>query len=242
MHRLLAILFTVFILFSCKKDIDPIDVDLGYEYQPLEVGYWVEYDVDSIFFDDFTGTVDTYFYQRREFFESEFLDLNGETNVRVEQSIRNSPQDAWAISYIGSFKQTTINLQKVEYDLRFIKFAFPPVVGKQWQGHIYINTTDQPSLEYLDRERYEWNFTFTKVNEPAIINGFSFDATAEILQIDQENLFEKKYSKEVYAKNVGMVSKEMIILETQAPPINVPFIDRAEKGFIVRYTISNFKQ
>jgi hypothetical protein len=234
-------IFVLLTLFSCKKG-EVADIDLGYDYQPLEVGFWVEYEVDSFFFNDFTSTVDTYHYFRREYIESEFEDLNGDINYRLEQSIKLEENAPWVISYIGSYRQTAINLQKVEYDLRFIKLAFPPKLGKSWQGHSFINAINQPSLEYLDRTRFNWLYTYKTVNQPLEIGGFSFENTAEIVQIDEENLFEKKFSKEIYAKNVGLISKEMLILETQAPPSGVTFIERAQKGFIVKYTITNFKQ
>lgn len=242
MSKIRGIFFLLLLtLFSCKKD-EPGEINLGYDYQPLEVGHWVEYQVDSIFFDDFNERIDTFTFFRRELLESEFADLNGEPNFRVEQSVKSNIDDAWQIIHVASFKRTAINLQKVENDLRFVKFAFPPMVGKSWQGHIFINTGGQASLEYLDRERFDWTYRFTSVGEPMSMGGFNFSETAEIVQIDEENLFEKKFSKEIYAKNVGLISKEMLILETQAPPSGVSFIDRAQKGFIVKYTISNFKQ
>lgn len=231
-------------VLSCSKDDEPTTIDLGYEYQPLEIGYWLEYQVDSVFFNDFNNppTRDTFQFFLREYFESTFLDLNLDTNIRVEQSVRNQAGMPWTIRHIASYKRTPINLQKVEHDLRYVKFAFPPSVGKNWQGHIYINVIDQPVLEFLDRTRYDWEYRFTAVNEPLTVGSFQFDSTATILQIDEENLFEKKFSEEIYAKNVGLVSKEMIILETQAPPSSVPFIDRAETGFMVKYTLTDFKQ
>lgn len=242
MNKYVATLSAIFLVFfACKKG-EVAYVDLGYDYQPLEVGFWVEYKVDSIFFDDFTSSVDTYNYYRREYIESDFTDLNGDVNYRLEQSIKLEENDAWVISYVGSYRRNAINLQKVEYDLRFIKFVFPPMLEKSWQGHYYINTINEPSLEYLDRIRYNWEYKYTTVNEPLNLGGFSFENTSEIIQIDEENLFEKKFSKEIYAKNVGLISKEMLILETQAPPSGVTFIERAQKGFIVKYTIVNFKQ
>lgn len=244
MNKWWIIALGIILGFSCNKDDEPTTIDLGYEYQPLEIGYWLEYQVDSIFFNDFNDppTRDTFQFQLREYFESTFLDLNGDTNIRVEQSIRIDQGTSWAIRHIASYKRTSINLQKVEYDLRYVKFAFPPSVGKNWQGHIFINVIDQPVLEYLDRTRYDWNYRFTSVNQPLTLGVFNFDSTATILQIDEENLFEKKFSEETYAKNVGLVSKEMIILETQAPPFSVAFIDRAQKGFIVKYSLTDFKQ
>ena len=53
------ILLIAIFSFSCEKDSeDNVTPDLGYAYAGLEVGQYVIYDVDSIFYDDFNSTID----------------------------------------------------------------------------------------------------------------------------------------------------------------------------------------
>lgn len=240
MRYLFTISLLVFLL-NCKKEVVGT-IDLEKDYFPLEINFWQEYKVDSITFSDFTNpvTIDTSSYFLKELIESDYLDLSNNTNYRVEQYKRYE-NSSWFINNIFSQKATNINFQKVENDLRFIKLVFPPELNKTWNGHIYIDVIDEPSLDFYNPTKFEWEYTFTAIDEKLEIGEFTFDSCVTVIQIDEENLFEKKYSKEIYAKNVGLVYKELMILETQAAPSNAPFVERAENGFILKYTITDYK-
>src|SRR4030067_3558016 len=80
-------LITVLII-SCKKDVS-VNPDLGYEYFPATVGKYVVYDVDSIVYNDFTGTTDTFKYQIKETIESIFLDNSNRQTLRIERYKKN---------------------------------------------------------------------------------------------------------------------------------------------------------
>lgn len=238
------LLFFLFAIACGKDDDSATSIDWGYDYYPAEVGYWLEYEVDSIFYDDFTDpvTIDTANYCMREEFESVFQDLSGEDNFRIEQYKKNDTASAWILDKIVSSKVTTTNFQKVENDLRFIPLVFPVKTDKSWDGLIYLNVQDEPTLEYYDDTQYPWGYRYTEVNVSKQLGNFSFDSCVVVAHIDDENLFEKKYSQEIYAKGVGLVYKEMIVLKTQAPPNGQPFLDRAESGFIIKQTIKNYPQ
>lgn len=242
MRKSLFLLAFIVFFAQCKKQ-ENNEVFLGKEYFPLTVGHWQTYDVDSVVISDFSDPVsfDTFSYQIRESLESSFLDLNEEENIRIEE-YKKYENTGWFINNIFSAKATDFNIQKVENDLRFIKFVFPVIENTNWNGNIYLDVIDEPTLEFYDTDKYDWDYEYTEVNVSMDIGNFTFDSCVVITQIDEENLFEKKYSTEIYAKNVGLVFKELMILETQAPPSSASFIERAENGFILRYTISDFKQ
>lgn len=241
MKYFISILFLV-LLLNCKKEtID--NVYLGKDFYPLEVGYWQEYKVDSILFNNFTNpvSVDTFSFFLKEEIESTYKDLNNDLNYRVVRS-KKSDSSAYTINHVISVKSSSTNIQKVENDLRFIKLVFPIKKDKTWNGNIYIDALDEPSLDFYNPNKFNWEYVYTDVYHSYEINGFSFDSCVTVIQIDDENLFEKKYSKEIYAKNVGLVYKELLILETQAAPSNHSFIERAENGFILKYSIVDFKK
>jgi hypothetical protein len=118
---------------------------------------------------------------------------------------------------------------------------FPVAEGREWQGHSFLNVDNEPTLEYLDDARYDWNYQYTAVDEVVVIDSFTLDSCLTVLQIDEENLFEKKFGQELYARNIGLVSKELVVLNTQAPPSGASFIDRAESGFIVSWRLRAYK-
>lgn len=238
--RYFALISIFIFLQNCKKTAHST-IDLGLSYYPLNVGDWIVYNVDSIVYNDFTNpvSIDTFSYQIREEITNDFLDLNNEQNFRIEQ-FKKYANGSWFVNNVFSAKQNQINTQKVENDLRYVKMVFPIKTGSNWNGHIYLDVADQAHLAFLNLANYNWNFSYENINETLIINNFTLDSCVTILQINEENLFEKKYAKEIYAKNIGLVYKEMRILETQAAPTSVPFEERAEKGFILIYTLSNY--
>ena len=226
---------------GCKNTKDEV-IDFKYEYYPLEPGHWIEYDVDSIIFSDIalpTVIIDTISYQIREEIASTFYDNEGRETYRIERFRRNSDDDAWIINRVWSLNFETNNLQKVEDDLRFVKLVFPPRRNKKWLGNTFIQTTEE--LEYLE----DWEYKYSEIDEPLSIAGISFDSSLTVLQEADSTLLEKTYSIERYAKNVGLVYKELQVLETQRTDpqgILLPFELKAQRGFIFRHQIRDYKK
>ncbi len=243
MRYLGIILFLTLLATSCKKDSFTAESDFGYAYQPGELGHWVDYEVDSFYFSDITipATIDTAHYYIREFLDMSYTDASGAEVIRVEQYKKYNLNDPWIIDEVGSFKLSKENFQRYFKDLRFMNLLFPVRDDNEWQGNIFLNVNNEATLEYLDDSKYDWRYRYTYSNEPIQIGSFLLDSCLQVIQIDEENLFEKKYSEEIYARGIGLVSKEMIILNTQAPPSSQPFLERAQSGFILRYKLIDYK-
>lgn len=242
-HFAFYITLSLVALSACKEESFKDEADFGYAYLPSDLDYWQEYEVDSIFYDDVStpSTIDTSHFYIREYYESQFLNASGEENIRVEQYRKQNITDAWYLYQVGSVQVNANSFQRNFKDLRFLNLIFPIRQGVEWQGHSYIDAFDEASLEYLDPNKYDWSYEYLEVDLPYNLSNFSFDSCLFVLQIDEENLFEKKYSKEIYARGVGLVEKEMIILNTQAPPSGASFFERAESGFIYKQTLINYK-
>lgn len=243
MRKLIGICVSLIVLLACKEDSFTPESDFGYAYQPKTPGHWVEYVVDSTIYSDVTSppTITTSTFYIREQIDSVFSDASGDENIIVTQFRKSNLSDPWDVYQIGSFKITESSHQRYFNDLRFINLIFPVREGREWQGHSFLNVDNEPTLEYLDDTRYDWNYTYTAVDEVVAIDSFTLDSCLTVLQIDEENLFEKKFGQELYAKNIGLISKELLILNTQAPPSGASFIDRAESGFIVTWRLRAYK-
>jgi hypothetical protein len=198
MKKLFYIISAVAVIFSaCKKD-EKISVDQGYDYFPLNVGHTVIYDVDSIVYDDFFQPVqiDTFRFQIKEVVESAITDGQGRDAWRLERFIKTDTTD-WQIRQVWTALVTTTTAEKVEENYRYIKLAFPLKENKTWNGNSYNN---------LGFREYRYN----AINEPAQVGGINFEETAQVIQGDDENLIEKYYAEERYARNVGLIYKEII--------------------------------
>lgn len=215
-------------LYSCKKDVAP-PIDMGYDYFPTEIGKWIIYDVDSTVYDDFSDTVIIYQYLIKEVIESTFIDNQGLETQRIERYKRLDDSLQWVIKDVWFSNRTTSTAEKVEENVRFIKLTFPVNLRNSWDGNAF-NTMD------------EWNYEYTEVDVPCTINSLSFDSTATILQINDSTYIDKIYSLEIYAKNVGMIYKELIDVAANSSEIdpNTPLMDRITTGVIFTMKINSY--
>ncbi|MBL4715359.1 MAG: hypothetical protein JKX95_01900 [Bacteroidia bacterium] len=220
----------VFLFYSCKKD--PSTINLHYDYFPLKTGNWIIYNVDSIVYDDFEETIDTFSYQLKERVDSTFIDLEGDTAYVLYLFKRTADTLSWNIYKTWTAKLTSSTAEKVEDNLRFIKLAFPLSESNSWEGNSFFNSSGD------DLECYgDWDFEYSNIHKRIDSLKKSFDSTVTILQVDDKPLTNKDYSIEIYAKDVGMVYKKHICLEKGGDiSPSAPYI----KGFIYKMTVDTF--
>ena len=222
--RIMFVLTAAFFLFTaCKKDQKIPDT--GYSYFPNNIGHWCIYEVDSTVYDDFQNDTFFYRYQVKEVVESYFTDNSGRQAMRIERYKRpyidsipyaNLP---WTISRVWTFVRTSSTAEKVEEDQRFIRLAFVPREDKKWNGNAF-NTIG------------EWEYKYQSVDEPYMINTMNFDSTLSVIQKDDINLLNRRYYKERYARNVGMIEKNVIDVFDDSLVVGVPVVDRIHGGVI----------
>lgn len=240
------IYFTFVILFvaACKKTKDEIP-DLGYNYYPVEVGSYIVYDVDSIYYDDFNNTKDTFKFQLKHKIESQFIDNEGRTAYRIERSVKfynpSIPynQQQWQLRDVWVANKTNTTAELVEENTRYIKLAFPVKETQKWNGNAQ-NTSDA--------WQYEYNF----FDLPRTHGGVVYDSVLEVNQFDDKGaiLTERKFFVERYARNVGLIYKRVIDIESQPPSsytpqqlqqfFSKPILERVTSGYQFTYTINTY--
>ena len=79
------------LLSACKETPDDYTTEFGYEYYPLQVGKFIEYQMDSTIYDP---NGDTTVYHSTTFIREEILDTlsdnNGNTLYKIEQFERSA--------------------------------------------------------------------------------------------------------------------------------------------------------
>ncbi|HTF04235.1 MAG TPA: hypothetical protein VK826_09415 [Bacteroidia bacterium] len=189
-------------VFTGCRD-DEAETDIGYGYFPTQVGHWVVYEVDSTVYDDFEGDTDVYRYQIKELLESSFTDNEGRPAIRVERYKRwydpNLSYDSipWYLSRVWAFTRTTNSAEKLEENERFIRLSFPVTHGRAWDGNAF-NTIGR------------WTYTFRAADESYTINSIACDSTALVEQKKEINGLTHRVYTERYAKNIGMIEKNVI--------------------------------
>ncbi len=180
-------------LSSCKKDDTAIN--MHYDYFGLLPGRYIDYDVTEIIHDENASILhDTMHYQLRTLIGDTVIDNEGRVARRFIRFKRNSSSDSWVQTDIWTAIIVDHRAELVEENQRIIKLVFPPTSKKTWNPNAF-NTFEEQTSEYSNIHQY------IKVGQHA------FDSS---LVVDQENFgsmidYRRKY--EVYAKNVGMISK-----------------------------------
>jgi len=101
------------ILFqSCEGGTEADPIEFGYDYFPLEIGKYIEYDVDSIIYDISAGNnviVTSNSIQVREEVTDSFPDNEGRIVYRIERFERKNETEEWRVKTI-QILGTAINI------------------------------------------------------------------------------------------------------------------------------------
>ena len=195
--RFFLFISTIFIFTtSCLKPTYN-NPDFQYEYFPIEIGSWLEYEVVDI--THTSSGSDTLNYFLKEVKTNEFIDNEGEVSQRLERYWKFEINDEYVVKDIWYSKITNTTAEKVEENKRYTKLIFPIKFGAYWDGNAYNSFV-------------EWEYEYDSINEPYMINGISFDSTLKVVQRDVLTAVEYEDCHEIYAKHVGMIYKKFIVL------------------------------
>lgn len=215
---IIALLLSVGIIglvVSCSEETETLNLDYGYDYFPIETGFWVTYQVDSVIYSSFAeGGVDTSSIELREDIVESFMDNEGRPAVTLERRIRpRNSQQAWEniIPTVWYMVRTEDRAERIEGNLRFMNLTFPVLESRKWAGNTYINTDATELAIYAD-----WQYQYQEIGASRTINGLDFGETVRVIQNNYDDYVDKIYSEEVYAKGVGLVYKEQWILKIGA--------------------------
>lgn len=213
MYKIGAIFFVITLMVACKPNKEP-DLNLGYNYFPLQVGNTYIYQVDSIAFSDNNNSSDTFVFEVKQEIDSIIVNQQNQPIYVFTQSVRNADTLPW-IARTNLFIQLTNNQLIVNNQNNvLVKLVFPIGNVKSWDGNMYNQNFRQTyTLQYYDETIA--NNTSCKVQEILNINSI-------------EN--EQRYT--IYHKNVGMVEHFDQYLNTQI---------QGTLGYKVTYYLKSFK-
>lgn len=211
--------------------------DVGYAYAPAVLGKYIVYDVDSTIYDDFNNDTVYYKYRIKEKLEENYIDNQGRQAIRLVRYIKmfdstvsydNMP---WIVKDVWVYTKTNTTLEVVEEDVRFTKLVFPVAEKVTWNGNAH-NTIG------------EWEYKYAYIDNQESINGITFDKVLQVTQKDDKgiNVIHREYFIEKFAKDIGLVYKEIKDLYSNTPTIDsithqvVPVEQRITKGVIYKMT------
>lgn len=239
-HNIIYFLLAFVLLFNaCEKQTDPDDFTLDnlYEYFPANIDNGLVYQVDSMLFKrGISGLeIDTQSYIIETYLTDSINAPNASSYVWEKKY--QSTESPFNVHYQVVSKTISQNRAIIQEDnLSYISLVFPPKVQSRWNGLSLINAD---SVEYTilgERIRpfKDWNdFRILETNGTYSYGDMTFNSVVTVLQTDTENAIEKRYSLERYAKNFGLIYKELWILDTQNIS-DLPWEQKAERGFILK--------
>ena len=131
----------------------------------------------------------------------------------------------WTVKDVWSCIKTNTTYEVVEENVRLVKLTFPVKVDNYWNGNAQ-NTIG------------EWNYKYNYIDQSETVNGFAFENVLFVEQKDDKlkNVIHRQYYIEKYAKNIGLIYREIKDLYSNTVLLNVPVEQRIEKGIIYKQT------
>jgi hypothetical protein len=243
------ILSTAIFLYACnKKDTSSINSTQLIEYMPLQTGKYIHYRLDSMLFIDFGQRDTVVSYDAKDVVDGELTDNLGRQTFRIVRYLRginsNNEGDYVAkLTYFVTPSHESVEVQ--EENLKFQKLRLPVNDGFSWHGNSFLPASPYFELYQFsnDEDINMWNYTYMNVNEQATINDNTYDSTVTVQHVaDSSNvpiefpdgLAYRNYWTETYAKNIGLIYKEVVMWEYQPPNSSNPGF---RSGFGIKMSI-----
>jgi len=231
-HAYLFLMLTgLLAAFSCKKQTDTVNTAPVEEYLSLQTGKYIEYRLDSTVYIHFGQTDTVVSYYARDVIEGTATDNTGRPAYRVVRYLRSwtgttEADYTPALTYYVIPSRESIEI--TENNLRYQKLRLPVTDGYSWRGNSFLPATPFYYLYQFsnDEDMDMWEYTYQDVNQPLEIEGNVYDSTVTVLQVADssnvpimfpEGLAYRNYWVEQYAKNIGLIYKEVIMWEYQPP-------------------------
>ncbi|RME20005.1 MAG: hypothetical protein D6799_00105, partial [Bacteroidetes bacterium] len=181
-------------------------------------------------YDEITHTPKTYKYRLKEIITQSFINDANDTAYRLERYIKwydsTKPYDQkpWQFQRVWTIIPHPTHIEKIEENIPYIKLIFPVRPNARWDGN---------AKNTLGKKTYAYEY----IDKPEYINNIYFEKTLKVKQYQFRTQIQYQNEIEKYAKNIGLVYKEIINLESQTIVPDIPVENRAEKGFIYKMQI-----
>ncbi len=235
--------FLALVFISCKKEDTAFSPVSASEYFPVQVGQYIDYDLDSTVFLVFGTIESTVHYQAREVVEDAMTDNLGRNSFRVVRYLRKDAGDPWKASITFMVTPLKNSVEVEENNLRYIKLVSPVTQDYSWKGNKFIDTySTELNMNYLE----DWDYTYDSVGKPLSYGQHNFDNTAKVFERDEflgqdpsipgTQYAARNFAYEKYAKGVGLIERNFLHWEYQAPIGRAAYYD----GYGIKMTITGY--
>lgn len=198
--RIFAFSLPILIAFQgCKPDNGPDPSSHEY-YQPVKVGEWYRYAIDSSFYNRTLDTAGVVQYTIIESFDTDVPNNAGQLETRIKlERIDELPRRVVGFSYIQRFYNASkqeYSIERVDNDVRYVLFKAPIVPG---------DTFNRNSKNILPPDVWK-NFSVGSSGGGA---GGTYDYVYRVVRNEYADSLSVISDFELYAFNVGLFYKEV---------------------------------
>jgi len=215
-----------FWLTSCAKESATVTFPALSDYYPLQTGRVFIYRLDSSIIPISGSELLVKSYHAKDSIADTIRDNMMRLSYRiyrfVTDTLETQPWQTTGTFYVTPEEQTVEFVD--DNNLRFIKLKQPLRDYFSWDGNSYIETKTATSpYQYLDG----WNYTYQNLGMPYTVEKGTLDNTVTVVQQDETSppgpfdvgsYQQRNYSVEVYAKDIGLIYKELIHWTWQTTP------------------------
>ena len=207
----------VLVTNACSEKKEEAIPELGTSYFPLRSGLERIYLVDSLAYDNNTGStvIDTFQYYYKEQIGATFTNDAGEKGYFISRYYADTPDGNWSQTFRWTAYQNQLLARQVEDNQVFVKQVYPLNATKNWDGNMYNN-------------RGEQRFRVIAFDAPY----GNYPNTVLIQHQNDSNFIELIRKEERYAKGVGLVYFKFDSINTQVS---------GSRGFRKRYTLIKYQ-
>jgi len=254
MKNQILLVLTLLGLVACNQhEVEEVAIDYGYDYFPVEPGRAYYYEVDSLVFDPVVGgiAIDSSRTYIREVVADTLIDNTGAVLYRLERYERTSDTLPWDIRRVYTLQKTDRQAFRTEDNLRFIKLTFPARIGEKWDGHVFFDDDTEVIIGSETLQMFkDWSYEVIGQEEFAEVGTLSFEDVLTVRNADSENLIEYRFAEEKYARGIGLIYREVQVLDTQCNACcggnysicdGLSWVAKAEKGLILRQRLVDYR-
>lgn len=235
--RLGVILVFCLVILSCSTD-EPFIPDMGFDYYPLQVGNYAIYEVDET---NILQSVETETsYDLRITVTGSSINEQGVVTYFLVREKRTSPSGNWESVDTWSTKVMDNKTVQNEGNVLFVKLVFPPSMNLAWDGNQFNNLPDDGNIF---NDSNSGQYFISDLDEPLTLpSGFETAHSLTVIQNDfSDNIVGTDQRKEVYAKGVGLIYKEITQL-VYCTSSNCLGQQKVDKGVILTQSLKEHGQ
>src|SRR5690606_13648521 len=133
MRKLCLPAILIIVLFTaCEKETEEFQTASIADYNPMQVGKFITYQLDSLVYVNFGTTQEIHSYVVKYVTYAEVTDNLGRPAFRIIRYIRGNPADTWSPDASFMSVNTGNSLEFIENNLRYLKLKLPIREGANW--------------------------------------------------------------------------------------------------------------